>query len=72
MTMPNAAKKSAKPEAEVDVHDPSKLRGTLKPIGGSMSDDWNNIVANQTMQALWLKHSDADGIRKPAMRRSMP
>ena len=23
-----------------------------------MSDDWNNIIANQTIQTLWLKHSD--------------
>jgi hypothetical protein len=48
-------KKPAKPEPEVHVHDPSKLKGTLKLIGGSMSDDWNNILANQTVQSLWLK-----------------
>jgi hypothetical protein len=24
----------------------------LKPIGGSMSDDWNNIVANQTFEVM--------------------
>lgn len=64
MTMPNATKKSANAEPEVDVHDPSKLKGTLKTIGGSMSDDWNNILANQTIQTLWLKHADADEIRK--------
>ena len=64
MTMPIAAKKSAKPEPEVDVHDPSKLRGALKSVGGSMSDEWNNILANQTIQTLWLKHSDAYEIRK--------
>ena len=44
--MANAAKKSAK--REVHVHDPAKLPGRLKLIGGSMSDDWNNIIANQT------------------------
>lgn len=38
----------AKPEPEVHVHDLSKLRGALKAIGGSMSDDWNNIIASAT------------------------
>ena len=49
---------------EVHVHDVSKLRGSLKAIGGSMSDDWNNILANQTVQSLWLKHSDPDEIKR--------
>ena len=34
-----------KPKPEVHVHDVSKLKGQLKVIGGSMSDDWNNICA---------------------------
>jgi hypothetical protein len=55
-------KKPAEPE--VHVHDVGKLKGTLKPIGGSTSDDWNNILANQTIQTLWLKDSDAEEIRK--------
>ena len=60
--MPTPAK-SREPDA-IEVHDPSKLPGKLKIIGGSMSDDWNNIVANQTVSALWLKNSDADEIKK--------
>lgn len=60
--MPTSAK-SREPEA-IEVHDPSKLPGTLKLIGGSMSDRWNNIVANQTVSALWLRNSDADTIKK--------
>ena len=64
MTMPNAAKKPAKLEPEVDHHDPSQLKGSLKPIGGSMSDDWNNVIANQTVQSLWLKHSNADDAKQ--------
>lgn len=40
------------------VNEPEDLKGTLKDIGGSRSDHWNNILANQTVQALWLKHSD--------------
>src|SRR6476660_8932083 len=43
----------------VVANDYSKAwKGKLKQIGGSRSDDWNNILANQTVQALWLKHSD--------------
>jgi hypothetical protein len=61
--MTNAAKNSAKPNV-IEVHDPAKLPGKLKRIGGSMSDEWNNIIANQTVSALWLKHSDAEQTQK--------
>jgi hypothetical protein len=44
----------------VVAHDPDNLKGTLKEIGGSRFDDWNNILANQTMQTLWVKHSDPE------------
>src|SRR5262245_3122608 len=57
--MPDAKK------PEVHVHDRSKLRGTLKAIGGSMSDDWNNILANQTIRALWLPENwGEDGLKR--------
>jgi len=36
------------------------LKGTLKRIGGSQSDHWNNLLANQAFQTLWLKHSDQE------------
>jgi hypothetical protein len=49
--MPAVQKKPAKPRTIV-AQDPATLPGTLKPIGGSMSDDWNNILANQTCNAL--------------------
>jgi hypothetical protein len=32
----------------------------LKRIGGSQSDDWNNILGNQALQALWIKHSEKE------------
>jgi hypothetical protein len=51
-------------EPEVHVHDVSKLKGRLKLIGGSMSDDWNNVLANQTVQTLWLKSADAEEINR--------
>ncbi len=44
-----STKKPAVPKADVHVHGVSKLRGKLKAIGGSMWDDWNNILANQTV-----------------------
>jgi hypothetical protein len=56
MTEKKTAKVS-KPSTIV-ANDPDDLKGTLKNIGGSRSDHWNNILANQTAQALWLKHSD--------------
>ena len=37
--------------------DPDDLKGTLKNIGGSQSDHWNNTLANQVVQALWVKNS---------------
>jgi hypothetical protein len=61
--MSNAAKKK-KVEPEVDVHDPSTLQGKLKVIGGSLSDDWNNIVANQLVSALWLTNCDFEEVKK--------
>jgi hypothetical protein len=51
--------KQTKPPTVVAGH-PDDLKGTLKNIGGSRSDNWNNILANQTIQALWLKHSDTE------------
>src|SRR6476660_8625698 len=61
--MPKPEKNPAKPEVHVH-HDPSKLRGKLKSIGGSMSDDWNNILANQTVSALWVKNSGPDETKR--------
>ena len=38
--------------------DPARLPGTLRSIGGSNSDSWNNLIGNQVIAALWTKHSD--------------
>lgn len=47
------AGKPAKAEPkEVKTKDPTQ-------IGGSKSSAWNNILANQAVQTLWIKHSDA-------------
>ena len=49
----------AKP-LQVIAKDPSLQPGELKRVGGSQSDDWNNRIANDTVQTLWLKNSDEE------------
>jgi hypothetical protein len=46
----------AKPKVTRVIH-PSQETPRLKELGGSQSDAWNNILINQTIQTLWLKHS---------------
>jgi hypothetical protein len=54
-----------KAEPEVHVHDLSKLKGELRAVGDSMSDAWNNIVANQASSALWFReNADAEEIKR--------
>ena len=41
------------------VGNPEALEPTLKQIGGSQSDDWNNVLANQALNILWpVRSSD--------------
>jgi hypothetical protein len=58
--MSSKKKAAASPEKVTTVvaNDPEDRKGRLKAIGGSPSDNWNNVLANQTVSALWLKHSD--------------
>src|SRR5215472_11160912 len=53
-------KRSAKEiePSTVFANDPADMKGALKEIGGSRSDHFNNILANQAFNTLWLKHSD--------------
>jgi hypothetical protein len=44
----------------VVADDPEDRKGRLKNIGGSKSDHWNNILANQAIQALWVKNSSPE------------
>jgi hypothetical protein len=46
------AKKPANTPTTVVANDPDDRKGRLKNIGGSQSDHWNNILANQAVQAL--------------------
>ena len=50
-------KKPANTQTTVVANDPDDRKGRLRNIGGSQSDHWNNILANQAVQALWLKNS---------------
>jgi hypothetical protein len=55
-----SAKKSATENkvATVVTDDPDDQKGGLKHIGGSQSDHWNHVLANQTVSSLWLAHSN--------------
>ena len=62
-----SAKKPAASEKKARVivaKDPALESGRLKMIGGSASDNWNNILANQTIQTLWMKHSDEERLNR--------
>jgi hypothetical protein len=61
--MMTKAKKSVEPTV-VEAHDPSLLPGKLKSIGGSKSDTWNNVIANQAVQTIWGKNSNEDERKK--------
>jgi hypothetical protein len=59
----SAKKRAAKAEPRVvAADDPADRKGRLKGIGGSQSDKWNSTLANQAVQALWLKNSDPEEI----------
>ena len=54
------AKKPANTPTTVVADDPDDRKGRLKKIGGSQSDHWNNTLAHQAVQALWVKNSSAE------------
>lgn len=43
---------------EVFIDNPEDRKGKAKAVGGSQSDSWNQILANQACHALWTRHSD--------------
>ena len=46
----------------VVANDPEDLQSRLQRIGGSQSDNWNNILANQAVSTLWLaKDAETQG-----------
>lgn len=54
------ARKPTNAPTTVVADDPEDRKGRLKNIGGSQSDHWNTILANQAMQSLWTKNSSAE------------
>src|SRR5438477_11726819 len=40
--------------------DPPHVSGKLKQVGGSISDDWNNQIIDDTLQVLWVRNFDAN------------
>jgi hypothetical protein len=58
--MSGNAKPTTKKPVEVVAKHPSLQPGTLRHVGGSRSDDWNYLVANDTVRALWLKNSSPE------------
>ena len=49
-----------KKSTTVIANDPDDRKGMLKSVGGSKSDNWNNLLGNQAIQTLWLAHSDQE------------
>ena len=56
----SARKPAANAPKTVVADDPDDRKGRLKDLGGSQSDHWNNILANQAMQSLWMKNSSPE------------
>jgi citrate synthase len=40
------------------VDDPDDDKGALKFIGGSLSDNWNHVLADQAVHTIWFGNSD--------------
>lgn len=51
---------SRKKPCTLVVQEPEKSPGELKRIGGSRSDDWNNILILQAVDALWVNNSSEE------------
>ena len=48
----------------MEAKHPSREKGRLKLIGGSHSDEFNNVLANQAIQTLWTRNADDDQVAK--------
>jgi hypothetical protein len=57
--------KTKKQPAPEVIEMPGKRLGELKAIGGSMSDEWNSNLANDTIRTLWFfENSDVEVVKK--------
>lgn len=57
------AGKANKP-VTLDLLSLERPQGTLKRIGGSQNDTFNNIIIHQALNSLWTAHSDEKGQEK--------
>ncbi|MEL6977356.1 MAG: hypothetical protein AAGM38_01590 [Pseudomonadota bacterium] len=58
--MAKLSKRRSRPLVEIDP--PGAGAGKLKSVAGSSSDDWNNVIANQTLNTVWFADADDDEI----------
>jgi hypothetical protein len=58
MSAKKRARAREKSERVIVAKEPAQQPGKLTLIGGSASDDWNNVLANQAIQTLWVGHSN--------------
>ena len=61
--MPKACTRKPSPGV-IQVRHPSEQTGDLRFLGGSASDAFNTILANQVTNALWLARADEDERQK--------
>lgn len=52
------APSSKKPVSNIVLDDPDDLKGNLRAFGGSKSDKWNRMIADQVWNALWTGNAD--------------
>jgi hypothetical protein len=47
------------------------VKGRLKSLGGSLSDPWNNALALQVLNAMWMKWSDEKTLERQRVANMM-
>jgi hypothetical protein len=61
---PNKPASDAQKAKAISVKDPDNLTGTMKRVGGSRSDQWNETLANQALRTLWTAHSKDEALSR--------
>jgi hypothetical protein len=57
----------ANAKKEPVINDPDDMKGVMKHIGGSQSDNFNRCLATQATESLWLPRSRLMPHNVPAM-----
>ena len=50
--------KKPAPVSRVQLQDPADGKGEFRALGGSSNDDFNNTMATQAIQSLWLSSDE--------------